>query len=124
MRNISDTTASWLVVLGLLGGLAVSAFIPTHGDAARDVQEPAVQRLGHSSSELADAAANARVPNTNAVPPEELWWAPSEDWNFAPPQAEAGDALASAEHVAMKKVAGEPPRTWFCNFFRLRGPTT
>jgi hypothetical protein len=124
MRNISDTTASWLVVLGLLAGLAVSAFIPTRDDGARDVLEPAVQRLGHSASELADAAANARVPKNNAVPPEELWWAPSEEWNLKQPEIAAGDSMASAEPVAVKKVVGEAPRTWFCNFFRLRSPTT
>jgi hypothetical protein len=124
MRNISDTTATWMVVLVLLGGLALSAFIPTRGNGARDVMEPSVQRLGHISSELADAAANARVPKTNAVPPEELWWTPSEDWNFMPPEKTSGESIASAEPVAIKKVVGEAPRAWFCNFFRLRGPTT
>jgi hypothetical protein len=122
MRNISDTTASWLVVLGLLGALALTAFIPTHSNAARDVQEPGVQRLGHTG-ELADAAATARAP-TISVPAEDLWWTPSEDWNFTPPEGPAHDSLASAEPVAMKRVAGEAPRAWFCNFFRLRGPTT
>src|SRR5262249_2045293 len=121
MRNISDTTATWLVGLGLLLGLSLTAFLPTQEDLRRDVQEPAVQRLTHSSSELADAAAHARTPSQGNVPAEEFWWTPSEQWNGIEPGAGAHDALVQAE-TPLKRVVAEPHRTWFCNLFRFRAP--
>jgi hypothetical protein len=123
MRNISDTTATWFVVLGLLAALALTSFLPAQGEARRDAQEPAVQRLSRTSSELSDAAANARVPSSRHVPADELWWTPSEQWNFVAPSAGPDDVLAQAE-APLKRVAGEPHRTWFCSLFRLRSPAT
>lgn len=123
MRNISDTTATWFVVLGLLAALAMTSFLPAQGEARRDVQEPSVQRLSRTSSELSDAAANARVPAGRNVPADELWWAPSEQWNSIAPSSGPDDVLAQAD-APVKHVAGEPYRTWFCNLFRLRTSTT
>ena len=122
MRNISDTTATWFVVLGLLAALALTSFLPAQGEARRDVQEPSVQRLSRTSSELSDAAANARVPSSRHVPADELWWTPSEQWNFVAPSSGPDDVLAQAD-APVKRVAGEPHRTWFCSLFRLRTPT-
>ena len=122
MRNISDTTATWFVVLGLLAALALTSFLPAQSEARRDVQEPAVQRLSRTSSELSDAAANARVPSSRHVPADELWWTPSEQWNFVAPSSGPDDVLAQAD-APVKRVAGEPHRTWFCSLFRLRTPT-
>lgn len=123
MRNISDTTATWFVVLGLLVAVALTSFLPAHSEARRDVQEPAVQRLSLTSSELAEAAANARVPAGRHVPAEDLWWVPGEQWNSIDPAAAPDEILAQAE-APMKRVAAEPHRTWFCSLFRARMPTT
>lgn len=124
MRNISDTTATWLVVLGLLLGLGLTSFLPTQEDLRRDVQEPSVQRLTHVTSELADAAAHARTPSSATVPAEEFWWTPpSEQWNATEPGAGTSDILVQAE-APLKRVVAEPHRTWFCNLFRFRSPTT
>ncbi len=123
MRNISDTTATWFVVLGLLAALGLTSFLPAQGEARRDVQEPSVQRLSLTSSELSDAAANARVPAGRHVPADELWWSPSEQWNTIAPSSGSDDALAQAE-APLKRVVGEPHRTWFCSLFRLRTPAT
>lgn len=123
MRNISDTTATWFVLLGLLGALALSSFLPSHGEARREFQEPSVQRLSLGSSELADAAANARVPSGQHVPADELWWAPAEQWESVAPAAGPGDLLVEAD-MPTKRVAAEPHRTWFCSLFRSRAPAT
>lgn len=126
MRNISDTTASWLVVLGLVTALGLTSFWPMPG-ARSDVQEPAVQRLSRAASETAAAAANARVPRTNVIPTEELWWTPSEEWNFLDPLAASSATLAQAEPLIRKvaePVASTPKTTWFCNLFRTRSPAT
>ena len=103
MRNISDTTATWFVVLGLLAALALTSFLPAQGEARSDVQEPSVQRLSLTSSEL--------------------WWTPSEQWNTIAPSSGPDEALAQAD-APLKRVAGEPHRTWFCSLFRLRTPAT
>lgn len=123
MRNISDTTATWFVVLGLLAALALTSFLPAQSEVRSDVQEPAVQRLSHTSSELSDAAANARVPAGRYVPADELWWTPSEQWNSIAPSSGPDDVLAQAD-APVKRVVDDPHRTWFCNLFRLRTPTT
>jgi hypothetical protein len=123
MRNISDTTATWFVVLGLLAALALTSFLPSHSEARREFQEPSVQRLSLTSNELAEAAANARVPAGHNVPADELWWAPSEQWNAIAPSAGPDDLLAQAD-MPTKRVVAEPHRTWFCNLFRFRTPST
>jgi hypothetical protein len=126
MRNISDTTATWFVVLGILGILALTSLLPTHSEARREFQEPSVQRLSLNSSELADAAANARVPAGHSDPVDELWWAPSEQSpsTIAPGAGHGqGDLLVQAD-MPTKRVAAEPHRTWFCSLFRFRTPST
>lgn len=123
MRNISDTTATWFVVLGLLGVLALTSFLPSHSEARREFQEPSVQRLSLNSSELADAAANAGVPAGHNEPADELWWAPAEQGNSIAPGAGPGDLLVQVD-MPTKRVATEPHRTWFCGLFRSRTPST
>ena len=124
MRNISDTTASWLVVVGLIAALGLSSFWPMTSMHS-GVIEPAVQRLSRTASETAAAAANARVPRTNAIPTEELWWTPSEEWNYLDPANAPRDVLVQADqHIRKVAEPADSRFAWFCNLFRARPPTT